>query len=621
MSMRELVLSVVCDFRQTWRRLLVIDLLYKLAEFVALWPLVGLALRGFVATTGSSAVADQDILFAVLSPIGLSAVIVVAALGVAVVALEQACLMTIGFGAARNVRVRAADALVYGMRFAVPVLRLSLRAVVQAIILSAPFLAIAGGIYWGLLSEFDINFYLANRPPAFWIAAILAGIDLVVMAAVLVPRLLSWAYALPLVQFEGISPRHALRMSAERTAGHRGQLAVALAGWAIVATVLPTVNVGVVVLLGRTMRPLVKDSITLIVPVIGGLVLLWVIGNVFVTMIQAATFALVTTRLYDRLGNSANARLDERVLAARTQNRERRHVTLRTLFLGLAAAAVAAALLGTWLLRGVRFEDNVTVIAHRGGARASPENTMAAFRRAIQDGADQVELDVQETADGEVVVIHDSDLMKIAGVDLKIWNAAREQLDAIDIGSHFSADFSNERVPRLADVLEQCKGKVTVNIELKYYGHDQQLEQRVADLVESAGMESQIVVMSLEYPAVQKMKKLRPQWTVGLLSATAIGDLTKLDSDFLAVNMGMASRGFIRRAHGHGKLVYVWTVNDPVQLSHMISMGVDGVITDDARLAASVLARRSQMSSVERLLVTLAFWIVTVPRDADSTVQ
>jgi glycerophosphoryl diester phosphodiesterase len=337
--------------------------------------------------------------------------------------------------------------------------------------------------------------------------------------------------------------------------------------------------------------------------------------------VQVASFAVLTTRLYEVLGQPSHGQIDRRITEAVEEPDQQPGLSLARLVLGLAAAAVVATSLGAWLLHSVRMEDNVLVIAHRGGAKVAPENTIAAFTRAIQDGADQVELDVQETADGEVVVIHDSDLMKIAGVDLRIWDATLEQIGEIDIGSHFSVEFRDQRIPRLADALQLCKGKVTVNIELKYYGHDKQLEQRVAEIVEAAGMESQIVAMSLEYEAVQKMKQLRPKWTVGLLTATAIGDVTKLDADFLAVSSSMASRQFIRRARGRRKPVYVWTVNDPIQLSRMISMGVDGVITDEPGLARSVLARRAQMSPVERLLINLAFWIGAVPNGAAAAPQ
>ena len=115
-----------------------------------------------------------------------------------------------------------------------------------------------------------------------------------------------------------------------------------------------------------------------------------------------------------------------------------------------------------------------------------------------------------------------------------------------------------------------------------------------------------VVVMSLKYESVRKMRSLRPDWTLGLLTATAVGDLTTRDADFLAVNTGLATRSFLSAAHRRGKDVYVWTVNDPVDMWHLISMGVDGLITDEPALAREVLARRAEMGSPERLLMSLA---------------
>jgi len=208
--------------------------------------------------------------------------------------------------------------------------------------------------------------------------------------------------------------------------------------------------------------------------------------------------------------------------------------------------------------------------------------------------------------DGEVVVVHDSDFMKLAGVDLKVWDGTLEQIRDIDIGSWFDPQFSAERVPTLAEALEEAKGKTRVVIELKYYGHDQQLEQRVVDIVEQLGMTDEVAIMSLKYEGVQKIRALRPDWTIGLLSAKAIGDLTSLDVDFLAVAMGMASPGFVRRSHEQGKQVFVWTVNDAVSLSRMMSLGVDGVISDEPALAREVIADRAGLNSAERLLMHTA---------------
>jgi glycerophosphoryl diester phosphodiesterase len=129
------------------------------------------------------------------------------------------------------------------------------------------------------------------------------------------------------------------------------------------------------------------------------------------------------------------------------------------------------------------------------------------------------------------------------------------------------------------------------------------------------GMQDQIVVMSLKYDAVQKVRSLRPDWTLGLLTAVAIGDLTRLDADFLAVNTGLASRTFVRNAHAAGKEVLVWTVNDPLTAYAMISRGVDGIITDDPAMGRRVLAFYDELNGVERLLAEVAILIGAVELD------
>ena len=158
-------------------------------------------------------------------------------------------------------------------------------------------------------------------------------------------------------------------------------------------------------------------------------------------------------------------------------------------------------------------------------------------------------------------------------------------------------------------------------IELKYYGHDIALAQRAVDIVEGLAQAGNVVAMSLEYDQVRRMRELRPQWTLGLLTAKAVGDLTTVDADFLAVNAGIATRAFVRRAHARGKKVYVWTINDPVQMFRMLNLGVDGLITDEPAIARWVIERRSGMSSAERLLVGLAFFFGAAAPDPPAAVD
>ena len=271
----------------------------------------------------------------------------------------------------------------------------------------------------------------------------------------------------------------------------------------------------------------------------------------------------------------------------------------------MAASLLAAMGVGLFAFAVNRDQRVVVVIAHRGSSATAPENTLAAFRLAADQGTDFIELDVQESADGQVLVVHDSDLMKVGGNGTKIWEGDAATLRAVDIGSSKDPRFSAERVPTLAEALAACKHRCGVVVELKSYGHNQQLEARVAAIVEEAGMEQDCVFMSLNHDMVHTLKALRPSWRVGLLIAKAMGDVTELDADFLAVEARMATRSFVRRAHRADQDVYVWTVNDPAWMLEGLSRGVDGLITDKPDLARTVIATRAQMSESQRFLVAL----------------
>jgi glycerophosphoryl diester phosphodiesterase len=566
----------VGDFLRAWPRLLAADMAYKIIAFVILTPLVSLTLKLFMASKRSSVLADQDILFFVLSPVGLAALVVVGAVSLAILVLEQACLMAIAFGETRDLHVRTTDALWYGACRSWPVVMLALRIFIRVLLIALPFLAVGGLVYLLLLGEHDINFYLAERPPIFVFAAVAVAVLLTVMAVLIIRRLLSWAFALPLLLFEDAGPPSSLTTSVERTKGHKRTVGTTLVAWGAAATVLSAVPLAVVGTVGRWTVPRFAGSMVMLVIVMGGFVLLWGLLNLVVTLVNAAMFALLTVRLYDSFGSSPDAQLSIKAITEKLATSRRRRISIKWALAGLTLAAVLAGVVGIILMNSVRPEDDVVVIAHRGAAGSAPENTLASVALAVEQGADIVEIDVQESADGKIVVVHDSDLMRVGGAAIKIWHATYDELLEVDVGTWYGPEFSGQRVPTLEQVLEICKGRSRVNIELKYYGHNERLEERVAEIVERMGMEDEIVLMSLASDIVTSMQLLRPDWTVGLLTAKAVGDLTESNADFLAVHVGIASHRFVRRAHAAGKEVYVWTVNDKLNMSRMMSRGVDG---------------------------------------------
>jgi glycerophosphoryl diester phosphodiesterase len=596
----------ISDFRRAWFQLLTIDLIYKIIAFAIFTPFVGLALRLFLSMSGNSVLADEDILFFVLSPIGLVALVVVSVISLGIIALELACLITIGLASIQNTSIGNLEVLWHNARHIRSILYLAIRIVARLLLIAAPFLAAGGLVYLTLLTHFDINYFLTVKPPVFWIAAGIIGTLFAIMTVLIIHRLIRWILALPLYLLENVSVSEALTGSREITKGHRWKIFLVITGWVGMSLFLWTLTTGAVGLMGRIILPVLRGSMELLVFAMGGLFLLWSGVNLVLSLLAVSALALLIVRLYDRL---ATPRITERIRSEPigvSQNRRQWRLSFGKLLAGLVGVTVIAVLVGIFLVDGIHLDDDVIVMAHRGAAGAAPENTLASIKRAIDDNTDFVEIDVQETSDGEIVVIHDSDLMKVGNTNLKIWDATYEQLQSIDVGSWFSPEFSGERVPRLQQVLALCKDKARVNIELKYYGHDKRLEERVVKIVEAEDMVPQIVVMSLKYDAIEKMRKLRPDWTLGLLTAKFVGNLTKLDADFLAVHTGLVNRRFVQSAHKRNKQVFAWTVNDALQMNRMISMGVDGLITDEPALARSVLKERADMNPVEHLLLSLS---------------
>jgi glycerophosphoryl diester phosphodiesterase len=595
------------QLRSYWRPYLIVHLLFSLLGVALLTPLSGLLLQGLLALSGTAAVADQDIAWLLLSPLGMSGAVLLASVLMAIVGLELGALQCVSYCATREQPCSPAGAVSLSWSRAPAILRLTLGLTVRVLAWVLPFAALIAGAAAVFLTEYDINYYLAERPPAFFYTLAIAIPLVLALTWLLGSRLLHWSLALPLLLFRQVPASEALSESRRLTEDQLKPLLKGFAGWILLALALSALSATYLNLSLGWVTSRGDQGLQAMVILLGFTAVSWLALNFLVVALNMAGFTLVCQRQYERLVGAGEdqAEMVPRLVSDATGGDGLSPATL--VLTGILIAGIAGGA-GLMLLRKADVSDEVTIVAHRGAAGAAPENTLAAIRQAISDGTDWVEIDVQESRDGEVVVVHDSDFMKLAGDPVKVWDADLERMQQIDIGSWFDPTFSDQRVPTLGQVLEEIRGKSKLVIELKYYGHDQALEQRVIDVVEAAGMEGDIVVMSLKLPGIQKLKALRPEWTAGLLAATAVGDLTRLDVDFLAVNAGMATPRFIRRARKAGKPVFVWTINDALSLSHWMSMGVDGVITDEPALARDVLAERASLSPAERLLLGAALF-------------
>ncbi len=227
-------------------------------------------------------------------------------------------------------------------------------------------------------------------------------------------------------------------------------------------------------------------------------------------------------------------------------------------------------------------EKKVIVIAHRGASGYAPENTLASMKKAIELGADMSELDVQETADGKLIILHDKSLKRTTGVDKNIWETNYTELNGLDAGSWFSEKYKNEPVPTLQKVIDLIKGKMKLNIELKTNGHEKKLAERTLKLVEDNNFLDQVIFTSFKFSEIDKVRELNKKAKVGYLFSKIPKDVDvfNADIDLLSAYYKIVDAEFMKKAKYAGKEVAVWTVNKPKDMKQMISLGVDAIITN-----------------------------------------
>ncbi len=238
-------------------------------------------------------------------------------------------------------------------------------------------------------------------------------------------------------------------------------------------------------------------------------------------------------------------------------------------------------------------------MAHRGARTHAPENTLASFGLALAQGADAIELDAKLTADGQVIVFHDSTLDRTTNGTGLVTTRTLAELRELDAGSWFSPRYQNETIPLLEEVFDAVGKKILINVELKNYTTPgDALVESVCELVVKCGLQEYVIFSSFLARNLTRARQLLPQVPRGLLAHAgwtgawarsfgfAFGDYAALHPCIADVDAHE-----VQRVHRLGRLIYVWTVNQPEDMLRLKNWGVDGIFTDDPALARDVLGR------------------------------
>lgn len=234
------------------------------------------------------------------------------------------------------------------------------------------------------------------------------------------------------------------------------------------------------------------------------------------------------------------------------------------------------------------------VIAHRGSNKAAPQNTLPAFRRAIEENADGFETDVHLTKDGKLVICHNYAVDDTSNGSGEIASFTFDELKTLDFGSYFSPEFAGTRIPALDEFLELAAASAAeiINIELKSpKTAAAEMTRKTIEAIKSFGVLDRVIISSFNGNILKQVKSIEPRCKTAFLYPSTnlrvyrfelIPFLTvkRIGADIIHPASPVVSRPLVRLAHRLGLKVNVWTVNDEKEVKRLLKCGVDGIITD-----------------------------------------
>jgi glycerophosphoryl diester phosphodiesterase len=580
--------------------MLLYEIVFRLFRLLLLGPLLVALLNALIRLSGQPAITNTGLLSFLLTPLGIITLILYLGVAYTQTCVESAGLLVISLRTFRGLPVSAGQTMRKIALHLPKLLGLSLLQVGLVLLAVLPFALLGALTWWLLLSGSDINYYLAEKPVKFYVAAGIGGVLALGLAVVLILLSVRWLFVVPACLFEGETGTDALRASSSLVRGHTRRILVFLVGWLAFRFAL---FFGVLFLLDRlnaaVLAPRRESNAllawTFICLLLNGLLL------AAVSLLENIAFNLLLAWLYEDLHRRRSGEpMPERLLDAGEQRPTRWWLRLAAwVTLGFLATSTMGH--AVFLADLFAARKPVAITAHRAGAHGAPENTVAALRQAIGDGADFAEIDVQLTADGVVVVLHDSDVRRLTGVMKKL---SQMTLDEVK-----NLRFRGKEIATLEEFIEEAQGKIKLNIELKYYGHDPKLAESVVKLLHRHDFVSDAIISSLENKGLEEVRRFEPRLRIGKILAASVGDLKRLDIDFLSVRKGLLTQELREDAYGRGWEVHVWGVNTRRDMEGALDLDADNLITDEPLLARQVLDSRQEIGDMELILRRLHAWL------------
>lgn len=570
------------DFRDTYKKHLLFEYLYLLLTSSVIMPIISFIFNRIIRVVGSGSVLNGEVYQVGLSYTGAAGLIAIGLVAVLALFIEFGVVITIAQQHYFGKEVLISDAVLTTLRQTPKLFGFGIIQLLFFLLFFVPF--IDSPLSSSLFALFNVPIFFNSRilNSSFMMLALygilfLAGVYII----------LRWIFVLHFIMIEGKTIRRAIRSSLALTKGKRLAIFIHLFILNAVVFTLGFVAISSVAYLPSWLDINVLKAMTDHY----SLTLSTVLTYMFTLLLVPVNIIFLTRLFYHfsfrqgvmprdqlRVYESRFAGSIEKRLLAFIKGRTRK----RLLYVTILASYLALALFVSYAANDnlVYVKWSVLLSAHRGDTQSAPENSLQAVRSSVEQGVDAVEIDVQLTKDGVVVLHHDYNLLRMAGVAKRVSELTYDEVARLNIGNRGGELDQIERIPMLAEVLAEVQGKAKLIIDLKSYGPGEELARQVVTLIEQFEMVQDCYIQSFDRQTLQQIRQLNPDIKIGQIIYFAVGDLSLLDVDFYTVEQVMLTEQLVESAHKKGREVWVWTVNSERNLKEVLKFEIDGIITD-----------------------------------------
>jgi len=242
------------------------------------------------------------------------------------------------------------------------------------------------------------------------------------------------------------------------------------------------------------------------------------------------------------------------------------------------------------------------VTAHRGSSFNTPGNSISSILKAVSEGSDYIEFDVQLTKDRKIILFHDANPSKYINNTTSIYKLNYSDLSGVDLGKGFTEQYLGEKVPTLEEIFAILKDYpfIGMNIEIKNYSKDISIVKNIFDLINIYELKNHIYFSSTDYEVLKEIKSLSPNTKTGLILMLFFGNIINSEVDFFSLSSVLVNQDLVNKIKKVGKDIHVWTVNDEKDMGYFIDLGVDNIITDKPLILIKEIYKRKLLNNAKK---------------------